>query len=90
MTVLIIDPGDSDVYAFDWTDVLGGATLSAVVHSVPSPLSILSETTDGANKRSLVKITGAVHGQTYLIEGSATLSSGEIVNRQFPLRCFNG
>lgn len=89
MTIGLIDPGDNVRFDLDWTDELDdGVTLSAVTHTVPSPLTKVSESVTSSN--SYVRISGAVHGYTYLIEASATLSTGETLNRQFPLRCFNG
>ena len=89
MTVLLVDPGDSIVLEMDWSDSLAdGVTISGVTHSVPLPLTKVSESDDSPS--SFVRVSGAVHGQTYLIEASATLSTGETLNRQFPLRCFNG
>lgn len=89
MPVLLIDPGDNASYAIDWSDVLdAGVTLSSVTHTVPSPLVKGAESTVSPN--SYVSISNAKHGKTYMIEGAATLSTGETLNRQFPLRCFNG
>jgi hypothetical protein len=31
-----------------------------------------------------------VHGRTYLLEATATLSTGETLNRNVPIRAFNG
>jgi hypothetical protein len=87
--VVLIDPGDNASFEIDWSDALAaGVTLSSVTHAVPSPLTKGAESTVSPN--SYVSISGAVHGKLYLIEGAATLSTGETINRQFPLRCFNG
>ncbi len=87
--VALIDPGDSDWFEIDWTDALpDGVTIISVVHSAPSPLTLVAES--AISPSSFVRLTGAEHGKTYLIEGEATLSDGRVVNRQFPLRCFNG
>ena len=89
MSIPLIDSGDSTWFECDWTDSLpAGVTVSSVVHSVPSPLVKAAEST--ATPLSYVRVSGAIHGQTYLIEASATLSNTEVLNRQFPLRCFNG
>lgn len=85
----LIDPGDDATFQMDWSDALAdGVTLSSVSHSVPAPLVKVTETT--SSPMSYVRVSGAQHGQTYLVEASATLSTGEVLNRQFPLRCFNG
>lgn len=86
--LILADPGDSDKYAIDWSDALDGASLVTVVHSVPTPLSKGSETNDSTT--SYVAIFGGVHGGIYQVEAQATLNTGEILNRQFTLRMFNG
>lgn len=91
-SIALIDPGDSVIFEIDWSDVLpDGDSLDTVTHTLPAGLTKVSESTDALNQRSLVRISGALHGQLYQIEGAAVLaSSGETINRQFPLRCFNG
>lgn len=87
--VLLGDPSDSALYTFNWADALPSAvTVTAVTHTVPSPLTKVSEAF--TTTTSTVKISGGVHGAMYLIEAQATLSNGESLNRQFPLRVFNG
>jgi hypothetical protein len=87
---LLIDPGDNVIVTIDWSAELGtGVTLSSVTHTVPSPLSKNAESTDVANNRSSVKLSGVVHGGLYAMEGQATLSNGETVNRQVMLRGWN-
>ncbi len=90
--ILLIDPSDQAIATIDWTDVLAsGITLSGnVSHTLPSPLVKLSENTDTVSGLSQVRISGAVHGRVYMVEGQASLSNGEVINRQFPVRCFNG
>lgn len=65
-------------------------TIGTVTHTVPSPLTKVSEATNAGLAQSQVKVSGAVHGGLYMIEGQTTLSNGDVINRQFPLRCFNG
>lgn len=90
MNIGLIDPSDQATFTIDWSNVVGSATLGTVTHAVPSPLTKVAESTDTSAKTSSVRISGATHGQTYLVEGQTTLSTGEVINRQFPLRCFNG
>lgn len=83
----LIDPGDSAWFTFDWTDALPtGVTVTAVTHTLPSPLVKVAEST--ASPNSSVRISGSVHAQLYAVQAAATLSNGEVLNRQFPLRCF--
>lgn len=88
--IALCDPSDSAIFTIDWSDVVGSVSLGTVNHSVPAPLTKISESTDIPGKSSQVKVSGAVHGGLYMIEGESTLSNGETINRQFPLRCFNG
>jgi hypothetical protein len=88
--VLLFDPSDNATVEISWADVLpAGITLSSVTHAVPSPLVKGAESTDAPNSRSFVKVSGAVHGAVYMIEGQATLSNGDVINRQWPVRGFN-
>ncbi len=86
--MILFDPSDNALVTFDWTDVLpGSVTVASVVHTVPSPLVKGTEST--SSPTSSVKISGAVHGGMYMVEGQATLSNGEVINRQFPIRGWN-
>jgi hypothetical protein len=88
--VLLFDPSDNATIEISWSDVLpDGVTLSSVTHTVPSPLVKGTESTDTANAKSFVKVSGAVHPQVYQMEATATLSNGDTINRQWPLRAFN-
>jgi hypothetical protein len=88
--VVIVDPADSAIVTFDWSDVLGlTISLAGVVHTVPAPLTKGAESTDVLNQTSAVKVSGAVHGGMYLVEAQATLSNGETINRQATVRGFN-
>lgn len=86
----LIDPDDVVLFRLEWSDLPSGVTIGAVTHAVPSPLTKVEETTVSASAYSDVKVSGAKHGGLYMIEGQTTLSNGEVLNRQFPLRCFNG
>ena len=90
MNVVLADPADSALYTFEWVDLAPGITLASVIHTAPSPLTKVSESTSPSDATSSVRIAGGVHGALYMIEAQATLSSGETLNRQFALRVFNG
>lgn len=86
--MILFDPSDNALVTFDWTDVLpASVTVIGVVHTVPSPL--VKGTESASSPTSSVKISGAVHGGMYMVEGQATLSNGEVINRQFPIRGWN-
>lgn len=85
MSVLLKNPGDSIDYTMTWSNI-GAATLSTVVHSVDatSGLVVVSET--NATTTSTVRLSGATHGGTYAVKGTATLSTGRTLVRDFTLR----
>jgi len=88
MSVILVDPSDQVLIQFNWTDALPtGVLLSSVSHSVSSPLSIASEYTTIGDNTSSAKISGAAHGGTYLVQATATLDNGEVVNRAATVRC---
>ncbi len=92
VSLALIDPDDVvSLTIGNWADVLPATvTLGTVTHTVPAPLTKVSESTDTGAATSTVRVSGALHGGLYLIEAQSTLSNGEVVNRQFPVRCFNG
>lgn len=86
--ILLFDPSDNAIVTFDWSDVLtSGVTVVTATHTVPSPLTNVSESNNTTT--SSVKISGAVHCGRYMVEGQATLTNGEVINRQFPLLGWN-
>lgn len=94
--IVLLHSGDEAIIPIDWLApgepaLPDGVTLTGTVeHIVPAPLTRISQATDTANSMTQVKVSGMVHGGLYLITGRATLSNGEIINRPFPVRCFNG
>lgn len=90
-TIVVLDPSDEAIVPIDWTDSLPSTvTLTGTVeHTVPTPLVRISQGTDALNNLSQLKVRGMVHGGLYMIEAQATLSNGEIINRQFPVRGWN-
>ena len=90
MTIVLADPSDSALYSLSWDGLPNAVTIGTVVHTAPNPLTKVSESTNAGTATSTVKVSGAIHGGMYMIEAQTTLSNGEVLNRQFPLRCFNG
>lgn len=86
--MILFDPSDNALVTFDWSDVLPEAvTVTGAVHTLPSPL--VKGTESYTSSTSTVKVSGAQHGAMYMVEGQATLSNGEVLNRQFPIRGWN-
>ena len=88
----LADPGDNAFYTVSFAD-LNGATIDSAVATVPTPLTqvgnlALDNVADPPTVT--IRIQGAAHGNTYHVEIAATLSTGETINRGFPLVCFNG
>ena len=86
MGVLLKNPGDSIDYTMTW-DNIGAATVSSVTHSVPTGLTIVSESSTSTT--STVRVSGASNGNTYTVKATATLSTGRTLVRTFPLRVIN-
>jgi hypothetical protein len=85
--IIHLDPNDSANVSISWTD-LGNATLSSIAYT---PISGVTLTPQGVSGNvSTVRVSGLTHGQVYALEAQATLSTGEILNRNVTLRCFNG
>jgi hypothetical protein len=77
-------------YTFDWSDdVADPLTLDSVTHTVPSGLTLSSETTDSSGLTSTVFLTGGTHGGTYLIKALALLSNGVQVPGEATIRVFD-
>lgn len=85
MSILLKNPSDNIDFSMTWNNI-GTATLSAVVHTVPSALTLVSES--NTTTTSTVRVSGATHGKTYQIKAVATLSTGRTLARDFTLRVF--
>ena len=85
--VVVLDPSDSADLVISWDDI-GSATLSSVTYPAIAGLTLQAGTIVGATSR--VRVSGLAHGRTYQIEAQATLSTGEILNRNIAVRAFNG
>ena len=85
--MITLDSADSANVSISWTD-LGSATLSSVTYTAIAGVTMTPQGING--NVSTVRLSGLVHGRTYQLEASATLSTGEILNRNVPVRCFNG
>lgn len=87
MSIINLDPGDSANVSIEWGD-LGNATLVSVTYNAIAGLTLTSQGINGAI--STVRVSGVVHGRTYQLEAVATLSTGEVLNRNVCVRAFNG
>ncbi|HRC61642.1 MAG TPA: hypothetical protein PLX85_00275 [Dehalococcoidia bacterium] len=86
----LIDPTAGLIYTFDFSDeVPAGVSVTAIAIVAPAPLTTSGKTDDLPNKQTRVLISGAIHGQTYQVEATATLSNGETVPLSATLRGWN-
>jgi hypothetical protein len=88
--ITMLDPSDDAVVTVEWNG-LGTATIASVSYALPSPLTYSNA---GYNNLlsppiSTLQVTGVEHGGMYLCEAQATLSTGEVLNRQFTIRGWN-
>jgi hypothetical protein len=88
--VILIEPNDQTVFVYDWSGVLGTATVTAVTHTVPSPLILMSEGIQVGNLATYVKLRGGVHGGECIVTSQVTLSTGEILSRGQAFKVFAG
>lgn len=85
--MITLDPADAANVTIDWSD-LGSAQLVSVSYT---PISGVTLTPQGINGAvSIVRVSGLVHGRTYQLEATATLNTGETLNRNIPIMAFNG
>jgi hypothetical protein len=85
--MIILDPADTANASIEWSD-LGNATIVSVAYT---PIAGVTLTPQGINGAvSTVRVSGMVHGRTYQIEATATLSTGETLNRNIAIMAFNG
>ena len=86
----IKDPDSSLLLTFDWSRVLSaGVTLASVTCAVPAQLTKSNEATDTVDATFDVDIDGGAHAGLYVISLVATLSNGQTVSRDWPIRAFN-
>ena len=78
-------------YTVDFTDEMPTAgTISSVTFSGSSALTLSSQSNDFANYKSSIKVSGAAHGGSYVLQAKAVLSNGESVVKDISLIGFNG
>jgi hypothetical protein len=87
MSVIVLDPGDEANVSIVWEN-LGVGSVVSVTYQPITGLTLTPQSV--ANNISTVRIAGVAHGHTYQLEASATLNTGEILNRNIPIRGFNG
>ena len=92
--MILLDPSDKQLVTFDWSTFMSASspvpTLSSVTHTTgesPEALTLTGEATDTAIGQSQVYVAGGTHGCTYVLNATATLSNGEIINRHVTIRC---
>lgn len=87
----VLAVGGKVAFTADFTlEVPVGVTVSNIAFTIPPPLSSFAISPDLANKKSTVGLQGAVHGVTYQVRATATLSSGEDIVENVTVRGFNG
>lgn len=85
--IIHLDSADSANVSINWTD-LGNATVASVSYTPITGLTLTPQGVTGSV--STVRISGMTHGQIYALEATATLSTGETLNRNVSIRAFNG
>lgn len=85
------DPEAELNWEFNFTsEIPSPATVTAINTTVPVGLVEESEAQDLVGGRTVVRISGGVHGQMYSVRSTASLSNGENVIGVLTLRVFDG
>lgn len=85
--MITLDPADTANVSIEWTDLGSGQVVSVAY----TPIAGVTLTPQGINGAvSTVRVSGLVHGRTYQLEATATLNTGETLNRNIPIVAFNG
>lgn len=85
--MIVLDPSDVVNVTVTWEN-LGSATILSVSYTAPVGLTVTSM--GNTTTTSSFRVSGLAHGLTCQIEAQATLNSGETLNRNIPIRGFNG
>jgi hypothetical protein len=88
--LVLKDPDGKLAYTFDWSStVLDPITVASVAYVVPSGITKDSQVEDLPNKKTTIVLSGGTHGNDYVIEAKATVSSGEQVPASLVVRVFS-
>ena len=88
MAYLLIDPSEVHPYTFDWSDVLGAATISTSTWSVrPTGPTVAAGT--NTTTTATTTISACTAGKTYQLINTITTSAGATEQKSIALRCFN-
>jgi hypothetical protein len=83
--IVYVDPDDTRTLSVDWTDFIGSATISSTDWRVANGVTEGTNSTSG-NVRSCL-VSGFKEGCDYLVGCKVTLSTGEIKEQNFLLKC---
>lgn len=95
----VLTVGAELLFTFDWTLEVPSTspltTISSVSYLLPSNTSPqelveLSTSEDFANYMSSIELGGAVHGKTYQVRATCTLSNGEVIVKNLTIKGLNG
>jgi hypothetical protein len=73
------DPNSTEDFLFDWTLELNGDTIVSSVWSAPAGITVVSNS--NISTLTTARISGGTLGQTYLVQNTVTLASGQIKTR---------
>jgi hypothetical protein len=88
--LFMIGVGAELFYTFDFSaDVSTPATLANVVFTADAGITLSAQANDLNNKRASIKVSGAEHGRTYVVQAVGTTSTGEKIVKDVTLQGFN-
>jgi hypothetical protein len=77
-------------YTFDFSaDIASPATLVSVTFSSADGLTLTGQSNDLSNGRASIRVSGAEHGLTYVVQATGVTSSGESIVKDITLQGFN-
>ena len=88
MAYQLITPNGDLNYTFDWSDVVGGATISTSVWStLPTGPTVDNTSIDNTNKTTTGFLSGGTSGQVYQLINRITTSTGTTEEQSIAVRC---
>lgn len=73
-------------------EVPAAAAIDAIAFTVEpvDTITLEGQTNDLANSQATIRVSGASHGQRYILKGAATLNNGETLTKAVALIGYNG
>lgn len=84
MSLFEKDPSDEDFFTMDWSALIGGATISTSVWSVPTGLT--QTATSNTTTTTTIKLSGGTADTIYSLPNTVTTSDGRTLQRSMNIK----